>query len=221
MTPCAQYNQTPERPIGVTILAVLHGFGIMVAIFFLFPKLAGMRSLNLNFPLVLLQAICGAATAYDAFMAVGLWQVQEWGRILSILRSCFVLFISLCNGASKAVTGSVLIQVLLSLGVIIYLIQPEVKQAFRRPKPASDATTKSVALGAALFSFVAAVVVLRAVYSSSPSSPPSGTTITFGDPTTGPLTKHLTVEEEKEYNQDPSGFMSKWVSIERQSRGKQ
>ena len=35
MTPHGQYDQVPERPIGVTILAVLNGLGVVLVIFLL------------------------------------------------------------------------------------------------------------------------------------------------------------------------------------------
>lgn len=215
----ARDDQVFERPIGITILAVLNGLGVLLAVFLLLPALTATRSVNSNagsqIPLLLMEAVSGAVAT------IGLWKLQEWGRLVSIMRSGFVLLQVLIASASKTVTGSVLLQVLVSLGIIVYLVQSGVKQAFEQSKVEADGTASSAALGTALLSLLVALFIIGVVYSSTPSSPLSSTTITLTDPEIGPMAKQLTVEEEKEYNQDPSGFMSKWISVERQKRGKQ
>lgn len=136
-----------ERPAGVTFLAILAligavilalvGFamclgGPIVSRMAMYPGMgmvAGVGSVIIG--LIML----GAAAVY-ILLGVGLWKLQNWARILTIVLACVgVLFYGV------SVLGAVvhfhfflvfwrLIFLALNVWIIVYLLQPNVKRAF-------------------------------------------------------------------------------------------
>jgi len=126
-------NKT-ERPLGISILAVLN---ILSGIFFLFIWFAALSSGNIQStpPAGSLIVQLAPLQAVLAFVAgIGLWQLLEWARLLMIGRYIFLIAVTIFSSFSKALTGFDMMQILIGGAMIAYLMQPGVRQAFDRPR---------------------------------------------------------------------------------------
>ncbi len=122
-----------HRPLGIVLLAILN---LIASLIFLCIVLSAMSSLPApsqpeaagrlanQWFLLWGQAISGFIAA------VGLWFLAEWARWLTIVRAAVAILTLLGMSASETVTGSTLLQVLISVAVIVYLLQPGVRKAF-------------------------------------------------------------------------------------------
>ncbi|MGH9775929.1 MAG: DUF2127 domain-containing protein [Candidatus Acidiferrales bacterium] len=135
-----------QRPIGVTFIACIFLLGALLLMFnalqMLFdprllariaasssrggPPVPGMGSA--------IGTILLVAAGIAALNAIGLWMLKNWARILSICISAIVLvlaipelFLDLSNPI--ALLGA-LLRIIISPIIIVYLLNPRVKQAF-------------------------------------------------------------------------------------------
>ena len=145
-----------QRPTGVTILALLAFIGaglcalaslalIGLAVF------AGARLLShlADYPQLAIVAgvggivvgvICLALAGLEAVIGIGLWKLQNWARVLTIiltclavLSSCFTLLFALTHMYGVFFFGLFfrrLILAAIQVWIVIYLLKPHVKQAF-------------------------------------------------------------------------------------------
>ena len=122
-----------RRPAGVIVLAILYLVGSLIALCFVLPRLSSL-SVPPNFEAASILAyeefLLWCTTVCGLITAVGLWLVAEWARWLAIALAATGVLTLLLTNASVAVTGSMLLQVLSSLAVIVYLVQPGVRKAF-------------------------------------------------------------------------------------------
>jgi hypothetical protein len=135
---------TRERPAGVTILALLcfiaggsSAYGTRIFGSWLLHPLAGVL---LN-PIAGLAVIVGLAAAFvqaGFFIAIGigLLKMQNWARVLLIVLSGLeflagvrAVVASAAPGTANA-PGPALLVLACSVGVLIYLFTPRVKEAF-------------------------------------------------------------------------------------------
>jgi hypothetical protein len=137
-----------QRPTGVTILAVLAfvGAGLLV-LAALAMFLGGAIVSNMSaYPQVGMMAGIGSAilgvivlgfAALDVLMGVGLWKLQNWARILTIVLSGLALLGSVLSILSPFAHIHVflflirpLILAAIYAWILMYLFKPHVKQAF-------------------------------------------------------------------------------------------
>lgn len=121
--PPSQPAVTRERPLGITILAVLAAvggvFGLVGALgLFAFAPLWGLISLAL-------------AVAYLAF-AYGAWTLQPWGWTLGVALAAAGILWALFWFTQGQNIVSTLISLAISGVILYYLYQPDVKAAFGR-----------------------------------------------------------------------------------------
>ena len=116
------YGASTERPLGVTILAVLQILGgLMMLVLGALATLAGL--------LFILFAIVGVVMVILGILGLivgfGLWGLKSWAwtwaMIVNILGIIFGLF-DIWNN---------IISIVISLIIIIYLNQPDIKRRFR------------------------------------------------------------------------------------------
>jgi hypothetical protein len=135
-----------ERPIGVTILAVLfliygasYGVGALAGVPILFRGGAILIYPVQGLIVLLMVAFGLAEAALLVAIGIGLFRLQNWARILLIVFIGFALLMAaraLVFSASRALPallsspGPVLIVGSLFVGVLVYLFRPHVKQAF-------------------------------------------------------------------------------------------
>jgi uncharacterized membrane protein (DUF2068 family) len=136
-----------ERPAGVTFLAILAFFGAVIlalgglvmclgfpimsrmAVYPRMGMMAGIGSAIIGLMLL------GVAAVY-VVMGIGLWKLQNWARILTIVLACLgALFFGLgMLGALVHFHIFLLfwraIFLALNVWIIVYLLQPNVKQSF-------------------------------------------------------------------------------------------
>jgi hypothetical protein len=140
-----------QRPDGVTILAVLAfiGAGLLVlaglAIFLggaimshmaAYPQLAIAAGIGGT----LVGVICLAFAGLEVAIGIGLWKLQNWARVLTIvlcglalLSSCFTLLFALTHMFGVFFFGLFFRRLVLAavqVWIVIYLLKPHVKQAF-------------------------------------------------------------------------------------------
>jgi len=135
---------TKQRPIGVTILAVLwfvtgasDALGILYMVFEMFsPKNIGgaIVYIGLTIYLLLLASVLVAKAALFVVTGIGLMKLQNWARLLSIGLIGFGLLILAPALLTSVIhpTRSLGLLMALALGiwVIVYFFKPRVKQAF-------------------------------------------------------------------------------------------
>jgi hypothetical protein len=133
-----------QRPIGVTILAVLwfvtgasDAVGILYMVFQMFsPKNIGgaIVYIGLTIYLLFLASILLAKAALFVMTGIGLMKLQNWARVLSIALIGFVVLIVtralLTSVAHPARSLGLLMALALGIWLIVYFFKPHVKQAF-------------------------------------------------------------------------------------------
>lgn len=143
-----------QRPAGVTIIAIL-GFvvGALAAIVALLLLIRGNVSVMAD------MSFYGGAAALSGVVllgiaalviatSVGLIMLQEWARILAIILNAVHLCaaaLGLMEGLRNIHTlfffGMMLrhvVMIVIGVWIIVYLIQPKVKQVFRTAAPAAS-----------------------------------------------------------------------------------
>lgn len=126
-----QMQQTSQRPLGITILAVLSAigglFGILGALgLFALGSVSGLAPLFGVVALVL--AVAQLAFAYGA------WTLQPWAWMLGIgLQGLSILLNILYVILGWSNIGSIIVSVIISGIIIYYLMTPEIKKAFGQP----------------------------------------------------------------------------------------
>jgi hypothetical protein len=139
------------RPLGVTIIAILTFFGASIvafgAIAFLFVGVVGMSGADAGEPFSVAIAAMGAAggtsllilAAATAYVAIGIWSLREWARIVSIatlalgiVATIFSVFSEMGYLGIPAVTLIVfhLAAMAAAVWTLSYLLRRSVKQAF-------------------------------------------------------------------------------------------
>jgi hypothetical protein len=133
-----------QRPIGVTILAVLwfvtgasDAVGILYMVFEMFsPKNIGgaIVYIGLTIYLLFLASILLAKAALFVMAGIGLMRLQNWARLLSIGLIGFGLLVLapalLTSVAHPAQSLGLLMVLALGIWLIVYFFKPHVKQAF-------------------------------------------------------------------------------------------
>jgi uncharacterized membrane protein (DUF2068 family) len=140
-----------QKPTGVVILAILSW---IFAAFLLIPALALFLGSSFiatmighqfgpiaAFAGVIGGAICLFIALVTAVVAWGLWNLQEWARILTIIFSGIFLALGILGMFALAFFHPVgvifrLVRVAVNGVIIWYLMQPEVVAAFKRPAAA-------------------------------------------------------------------------------------
>jgi hypothetical protein len=140
-----------QRPTGITILAVLafigagllalaglalFAGGAMMSHMAAYPQLAIVAGIGG----ALVAVICLAFAALELVIGIGLWKLQNWARVLTIiltclavLSSCFTLLFALTHMYGIFFFGLFfrrLILAAIQVWIVIYLLKPHVKQAF-------------------------------------------------------------------------------------------
>jgi hypothetical protein len=116
-----------QRPGGVTAVS------IMLWIVGVLNVLAGFSVMNdLSRGFGLLQVAIGAAAIV---CGAGCWQLKSWARMGTIglmgLNALSIIVIWARYG-DQIIVGRVLFPLIINVAVIVYLMQPQVKQAFER-----------------------------------------------------------------------------------------
>jgi hypothetical protein len=119
-----------NRPTGVSVVAVLLWLTGVVNV------INGVSSMSLSGLWGTIQLIIGlAAIAFG----VGLWQMQEWAwagtLVLMGLNAISLIAFWIQYGRRVRVSG-VILPLVVNIIVIIYLLQPDVRAAFRRQRSA-------------------------------------------------------------------------------------
>jgi hypothetical protein len=145
------------RPTGVVLIALYHALS---ALFLLMVALAlgvggtvlgamlttGHNSLfgGLGMAIGVLGAVFFCVYAFVAGIAAyGMWALREWGRIMSIVLAIISLVFSLPGllmmGAHLHLFFGAyrLVRIAISILIVWYLVQPQVKAVFRRTAPAA------------------------------------------------------------------------------------
>ncbi|HEV2617677.1 MAG TPA: DUF2127 domain-containing protein [Candidatus Acidoferrales bacterium] len=137
------------RPTGVTILAVLSFLGaafclLAAAGMFIIGSSAGMAAMagkgGMNSPLMALGAFAGVACLIFAVLyivnGVGLWKLQGWARLLTILLIVVgIVFevMGIVRAMAPMHVGIIvweLILIVIDVWILMYLFKPRVKAAF-------------------------------------------------------------------------------------------
>ena len=116
------YGASTERPLGVTILAILQILGgLMMLVLGALATLAGL--------LFILFAIVGVAMAILGLLGLvvgfGLWGLKSWAWTWAMIVNILTIIFGLFNLASNFVS------IVISLIIVIYLNQPDIKRRFR------------------------------------------------------------------------------------------
>jgi len=147
------------RPTGVVLIAIYHFLSALFLLLFAIFLAVGGTVLGAMFaaghdsPLGGLGMMVGMFGgiffffyAVIAFVAgYGIWTLREWGRILSIVLAVVSLLFSLPGLLMMGLHlhlffgGYRLFRIAISILIIWYLVQPQIKALFRRTTPAAPA----------------------------------------------------------------------------------
>lgn len=145
------------RPTGVALIAVYHFLSAVFLVFFAMLLLVGGTVLHAfgggahMTPLGGLGMMVGVVGAvfFSLYAVVhfvtgyGIWLLREWGRILSIVLAVISLLFSLPGLLAMGMHlhlffgGYRLLRIAVSILIIWYLLQPQVKAIFQRTAPAT------------------------------------------------------------------------------------
>lgn len=136
-----------QRPMGVTILAVLAAIGGVLGlcgsltIIGLGGVLGGLAA-GLGAPVADAAALGGLTVIFGVLslvlavlyliFAYGAWTLQPWAWILGIAGAILSLVLSLINVLQGAGIGSQLVSIIIAGVILYYLNTPDVKRAFGR-----------------------------------------------------------------------------------------
>jgi len=123
-----------QRPMGVTILAVLAAIGGVLAIFGGLALMAVSGVSDLVVPgLSGLLGILGIVTLVvgvgDLVFAYGAWGLKPWAWMLGIALEVVGIVVDILEFRGSTV-GTTVISILIAAGIIYYLYQPHVRRAF-------------------------------------------------------------------------------------------
>jgi hypothetical protein len=138
----ADGEATSERPLTVTVLAVLWMASVVLYLGSGIAGLVGERGLYG----MLSAAFGGLLAAISVAMAVGLWQVKPWARIAQIVLAG--IGVLTCSGT------------LPSIAIIVYLLRPAVGERFatgRGPGDPKEGLFTGLILGTLVLSFLIAL----------------------------------------------------------------
>ena len=113
-----------RRPTGVTLLALLN---FLSAGIFIFLAASALLTHSTRVEGVFF-GIIGAAINLP--IAIGLWTLRRWARVMALIMYIGAGAITLCANFNNAITGSELLGLAISAAAVIYLLQPETKRAF-------------------------------------------------------------------------------------------
>ena len=133
-----------ERPTGVTVLALLNFLSaglsmLLVARVLLIPRETLLQGYELvpGFPQTFTfisttgAVFVGlAGTAICLPLAIGLWKLRQWARIMALVVYIGGVLVTLCTNFTIPITGSTLLSMAIGVGAAIYLLQPEADRAF-------------------------------------------------------------------------------------------
>ena len=139
--------QQQQRPMGVTILAILAfvggilgicgGLSGIVGASFLGGLAASAGASNvtaLGGMLVVYSIIAVAFAVADLVFGFGAWTLKPWAWMLGmVLFGLNIVFQLVAVVAGWSTLGGVLISIVIAGVIIYYLLTPEVKKAFGRP----------------------------------------------------------------------------------------
>jgi uncharacterized membrane protein (DUF2068 family) len=123
-----------QRPLGITILAVLAAIGGVLGIIagFVFVGLSSATA-GLALPVSGLIGILGAATivisVLELALAYGLWGLQPWAWTLGIVLEIARIVIDVLEFRS-ATASSTIVSIVIAAVILYYLYQPHVRRAF-------------------------------------------------------------------------------------------
>lgn len=116
-----------ERPFGVGLVVV---FGVVGALFNAFLALnAWVRAEKLD-EAPILAIIFLVETVIGLGVAFGLWRLSEWARICAVLLYGLTFTINFVANLNEPLTASSLMTLVIPAAIVIYLIQPPVKDVF-------------------------------------------------------------------------------------------
>ena len=138
--------QQKNRPIGVTIIAILTiigGIGFLasgIAAVVAAPFLSDMEGLSAGIG----AALMALGIAYFV-MAYGLWKGKGWAWTITLVLS----FIGIVLGIASIVTGNIgaVFHLIINIIVVYYLYRPNVKAFFGKPVSYSSSTSDSASKG--------------------------------------------------------------------------
>jgi Predicted membrane protein (DUF2127) len=136
-----------QRPTGVTILAVLAFVGAGLLVLFALAALMGGALLSNMSGYPRFGMVAGAMVAVfligfaalEAGIGIGLWKLQNWARVLTIVLTGLGLLASVARLVSPfaylhffffAFLVRRLIVTAIQIWILVYLFKPHVKQAF-------------------------------------------------------------------------------------------
>ncbi|MGD0123582.1 MAG: hypothetical protein ABSC46_13640 [Candidatus Limnocylindrales bacterium] len=125
-----------QRPMGVTILAILAAIGGVLGIlagFVLVGLSSAVAATDMALPLSGAVAILGVISIVvgvgDLAFAYGAWGLKPWAWMLGIVLEAVGIVVNLVEFRS-ATASSTIISVVISGAIIYYLYQPHVRRAF-------------------------------------------------------------------------------------------
>lgn len=112
-----------QRPLGVTIIAILEAIGGVLSI------VGGLFLLNVNIVVALLPIVLGVIALV---LAWGLWMLKPWAFWITVVLEVISLISAVISIVTGSFTTTVVVQAVIALAILIYLLADRnVRAAFR------------------------------------------------------------------------------------------
>ncbi|GLV60449.1 hypothetical protein KDH_72680 [Dictyobacter sp. S3.2.2.5] len=112
-----------QRPVGVTIIAILQAIGGVLEI------LGGIFLLNVSTVAAIIPIVLGIISL---ILAWGLWTLKPWAFWVTVVLEAITLITGIVSLVTGNITASVVIQTIIALAILIYLFADRnVRAAFR------------------------------------------------------------------------------------------
>lgn len=132
-----------NRPVGVTILAVLQAVGSIILLFSGFSALSSRSSITQQLPqsgapaqgefVTIFSILLLVVGLISLLLAYGLFKLKGWAWITTLVLQALNAINSVIVVVSSAQErGGAVLQLVISLVIVYYLLRPAVKRAFGR-----------------------------------------------------------------------------------------
>ena len=118
--------QQQQRPLGVTILAVLAFIGGILNI------LGGIGGFALGGGWAFFGAIYLILGILELGLGYGFWTLKPWAWMLGITLQAISIVLSIIYIVGRNSVASDIIDILVAAGIIYYLTRPQIRQVFGR-----------------------------------------------------------------------------------------
>jgi hypothetical protein len=121
-----------RRPLGITVISILN---FVLAALFLVVIVLSLTSTSSRDSAVVWVAILPVVISVG--LGIALWRMMSWARNTAIVLYLVYAASALLNIISREITFAGIASILIPAAIVLYLLQPSVRDAFESTRPAN------------------------------------------------------------------------------------